>query len=176
MGMLAVFMFTGCGSVDPSMPQSSVHVKKKALTIKTKGQTIFSSVAGSETLFKASHKLKGKHRAVAKIVVPTINDINKEVLRRGYRYYQIVSPTQINNLEGFPINNKNDLAAFLNPQTSMPRHELSMLETGATLMDNQKSQSVVSVPFLIFGTTEFNLVVRLVKEPRVEEIVWDAKN
>lgn len=36
----------------------------------------------------------------------------------------------------------------------MPTHTLNLLETRKTLMDNQNSQDVVDIPFLIFGTTE----------------------
>ena len=86
------------------------------------------------------------------------------------------TPKQISNLEGFPINNKNDLSSFLNPQVSMPTHEMNILETGKTLIDSQESQSVVDVPFLIFGTTELELIIRMVKEPNYDEIVWNVNN
>ena len=105
-----------------------------------------------------------------------MDKISKEVKKRGYEYFQIVSPKQISNLDGFPINNKEDLASFLNPQISMATHELNFIETNKTLMDNQNSQNVVNLPFTFFGTTELELVIRMVKEPEYNEIVWNVNN
>ena len=79
-------------------------------------------------------------------------------------------------IRGAVLNNKADLATFLNPQFSMPTHNLNLLETRKTLMDNQNSQNVVDTPFTIFGTTEFELVIRMIKEPNYDEIVWNVNN
>lgn len=173
--ILAAFLFTGCGSVNPNLPGQQVDVKKYDINVPYNGVTTFEKVSNSETLLKISHKLKGKYaNNVYKVVIPTMNKINEEVKKRGYEYFQIVSPKQISNIEGFPINNKADLATFLNPQFSMPSHTLNLLETGKTLMDNQNSQDVVDSPFLIFGTTELDLIIRMVKEPNYDEIVWNV--
>lgn len=175
--ILATLFFTGCGSVNPDLPTQSVDVKNYNINVPYEGKTTFENVQDSETILKVSHELKGKHGDnLYKVVVPAINKINEEVKKRGYEYFQIVSPKQISNLEGFPINNKADLATFLNPQFSMPTHTLNLLETRKTLMDNQNSQNVVDVPFLIFGTTEFELVIRMLKEPNYDEIVWNVNN
>jgi hypothetical protein len=175
--ILATFIFTGCGSVNPNLPSQQVDVKKYDINLPYTGETISKNVQDSETLIKVSHKLKGKHKDnLYKVIVPAIDKINEEVKKRGYEYFQIVSPKQISNLEGFSINNKADLATFLNPQFSMPRHTLNLLETKRTLMDNQESQNVVDVPFLIFGTTELELVIRMIKEPSYDEIVWNVNN
>lgn len=175
--ILAAFLFTGCGSVNPDLPMQSVDVKVYDIAVPSSGETIFENVPDSETLVKVSHKLKGKHNdSLFKVVAPAMKNINEEVKKRGYEYFQIVFPKQISNLEGFPINNKADLTTFLNPQYSMPRHTLNILETSRTLMDNQESQNVVDVPFLIFGTTEFELIIRMIKEPNYDEIVWNVNN
>lgn len=175
--ILATLFFTGCGSVNPDLPTQNVDVKVYNINLPYDGETIFSNVEDSETIIKVSHKLKGKHSDnVYKVIVPAMNKINEEVKKRGYEYFQIVSPKQISNLEGFPINNKADLATFLNPQFSMPTHNLNLLETRKTLMDNQNSQNVVDTPFTIFGTTEFELVIRMIKEPNYDEIVWNVNN
>ena len=175
--ILATFIFTGCGSVSPNLPTQQMDVKKYHINVPYNGVTTFENVSNSETLVKVSHKLKGKHaHNVYKVVIPAMNKVNEEVKKRGYKFFQIVSPKQISNLEGFPINNKADLATFLNPQFSMPRHTLNFLETGKTLMDNQNSQNVVDVPFLIFGTTELDLIIRMIKEPNYDEIVWNVNN
>jgi hypothetical protein len=52
---------------------------------------------------------------------------------------------------------------------------MGTFESRATLMDNQGDQNVVKLPFTIFGDTEFNFIVRMVKEPMVHEIVWDVE-
>jgi len=174
--ILATLIFTGCGSNNPNLPAQKADVKHFDISVPYAGVTKFENIDNSDTLIKVSHELKGKHKATYKVVVPAINKLNEEVKKRGYDYYQIVSPKQISNLEGFPINNKHDLAAFLNPSFTMPKHKMNFLETGKTLMDNQESQDVVDIPFLVFGTTEFNIIVRLVKEPSYDEIVWNVNN
>ena len=58
----------------------------------------------------------------------------------------------------------------------MATHELNFIETNKTLMDNQNSQNVVNLPFTFFGTTELELVIRMVKEPEYNEIVWHVNN
>ena len=58
----------------------------------------------------------------------------------------------------------------------MPKHTLNLLETRRTLIDSQESQDVVDVPFLIFGTTELELIIRMIKEPNYDEIVWNVNN
>ena len=174
--ILITLIFTGCGSTSPNLPTNKVNVENINLDIPYEGKTVFENVKDSDTLIKVSHKLEGKHKNYYKLIVPAINKVNEEVKKRGYEYFQIVSPKQISNLEGFPINNKADLVSFINPQFTMPTHELSLLETRKTLMNNQEDQDVVDVPFLIFGTTEFNFIVRMIKEPSYDEIVWNVNN
>jgi hypothetical protein len=135
------------------------------------------AIENSETLIKVTHKSSGGYKYnIHRVIVPAMDKISKEVKKRGYEYFQIVSPKQISNLDGFPINNKEDLASFLNPQISMATHELNFLETNKTLMDNQNSQNVVNLPFTYFGTTKLELVIRMVKEPEYNEIVWNVNN
>lgn len=173
--VVGMLLFSGCVSPNPSEPYVKADVKTRTLNLKDTGKTQFEDVNGSETLIKVSHTFKGKNKKGAEIIIPAINNTNEEVKKRGYRYYQIVFPKQISNLEGFPINKKEDLANFINPATSVPRHTMGVLESGATLMDNQDNQNVVDVPFTIFGDTMFNFIIRLVKEPEVIDIVWDAE-
>lgn len=174
--ILATFIFTGCSSTNTNLEIPVTNVKQQEYPSPKDGETTFENIKDSDTLIKVSNKLKGKHEAAYLTIIPTVNKINEEVKKRGYEYFQIVSPKQISNLEGFPINNKHDLSSFLNPQVSMPTHEMNILETRKTLIDSQESQSVVDVPFLIFGTTELELIIRMVKEPNYDEIVWNVNN
>ncbi|WP_151952018.1 hypothetical protein [Aliarcobacter butzleri] len=175
--ILTTFIFTGCGTVNPNLPTQAVDVKKSDVNIPYDGETVFENVENSETLIKVTHKSSGGYKYnIHRVIVPAMDKISKEVKKRGYEYFQIVSPKQISNLDGFPINNKEDLASFLNPQISMATHELNFLETNKTLMDNQNSQNVVNLPFTYFGTTELELVIRMVKEPEYNEIVWNVNN
>lgn len=173
---LGLLLLSGCSgkSVSPEKYEKA-YVKQKEVTIKYSGETRFESVKGSNTLIKVFHKLKGKRRWTAELIISALDKTNEEIKKRGYRYYQIVSPKPISNLEGFPINNKEDLASFINPATSLPHHKMGMFESRATLMDNQDDQNVVKLPFTIFGDTEFNFIVRMIKEPSVSEIVWDVE-
>lgn len=135
----------------------------------------FTKIDNSDTLYKANRIIEGKLGAVYPIVKQTMESIKEEVKKRGYNYFQIVSPKSISNFDGFPINNTVDLMAFLNPQISMPRNKLGFLESKRTLIDNQKSQTAVDVPLTVWGDTTFKLIVRLVKEPMEDEIVWNVE-
>lgn len=78
--ILASLFFSGCGSVNPDLPTQNVDVKKYKINVPYSGETVFENVQDSETIFKVSHKLKGKHaHNVYKVVVPAINKINEEV-------------------------------------------------------------------------------------------------
>lgn len=174
--VLGLLLVSGCSSKSvQTETYKKAYVKKKEVTIKYSGETRFESVKGSDTIIKVFHKLKGKKRWTAELIISALNKTNEEVKKRSYRYYQIVFPKSISNLDGFPINNKEDLASFINPATSMPKHTLGTFESGATLMDNQDDQNVVKLPFTIFGDTEFNFIVRMIKEPMIHEIVWDVE-
>lgn len=172
--ILSIYLFSGCSS-SKNVPFPKVNVNEPVIQIPNDGETKFENIQDSSTLMKVSHKLKGKHQAASMLVIPAMQRTMAEVKKKGYKYFQIVSPMQISNLQGFPINNMHDLGNFLNPQTSMPTHELNLLETRRTLMDNQESQNVVDVPFLIFGTTEFNFLIRLIENPSYDEIVWTVE-
>lgn len=135
----------------------------------------FTPIDNSDTLYKANRTIEGKLRAVYPMVYQTMEAIKVEAKKRGYDYFQIVSPKSISNFDGFPINNTMDLMTYLNPNKSMPRHKLNFLESKKTLMDNENSQTAVNVPFTIFEDTTFDLVIRLVKEPMEDEIVWNVE-
>lgn len=162
MPFVITLIFTGCATSNVN------QVKNNADTFK------FEKVDNSDTIYKASYVKKGKHKYVAFLVKNTMDKIKQEVKQKGYNYFQIVSPKSISNFDGFPITNTRDLMSFLSPQLSMPTHELNFLESRKTLMDNQNSQSAVNVPFTIFQDTRFDLVIRLVKEPSFDEIVWNV--
>lgn len=160
--ILASLIFIGCAtsqSNQVSKPKTSFNFKK---------------VANSETIYKASYTERGKVHNVYFLVKATIQNIKKEAKVRGYNYFQIVSPKAISNFDGFPIVNEKALASFLNPQMTVPLEKINFLETRKTLMDNQNSQSAVNVPLTVFQDTKFDLVVRLVKEPSFEDIVWNV--
>lgn len=158
--IIATLFFTGCAS--------SLNNQTGSESFK------FEKVGESETIYNAIYLKKGKQENIYFLVSDTIKDIKKQTRKKGYRYFQIVSPKVISNFDGFPITNEKDLGYFLNPQMSMPYDKLNFLETKKTLMDNQNSQSAVNKPFTIFQDTKFELIVRLVKEPMENEIVWDA--
>jgi hypothetical protein len=142
--IIATILFTGCSSTNTNLEIPVTNVKQQEYPSPKNGETTFENIKESDTLIKVSYKLKGKHEAAYLTIIPTIDKVNQEVKKRGYEYFQIVSPKQISNLEGFPINNKNDLSSFLNPQVSMPTHEMNILETGKTLVRGSGSKSLFS--------------------------------
>lgn len=173
--VLTTLIITGCSSSNPKPPTQKVDVKthEHQQRVLYRGETKFENIQDNDALIKVLHTQKSKN--VVAVMLPAIDDISKEVKRRGYQYFQIVSPKQISNLEGFPINNKADLAAFLFPASSIPlkEYQVGFFTSRQTLMDNQESQNIVKKPFL-FGDTELELIVRMVKEPRYNEIVWSV--
>ncbi|RXJ98949.1 hypothetical protein CRV02_12930 [Arcobacter sp. CECT 8989] len=160
--ILASLIFTGCATSQSNN------------TAKSKKSFNFKKVANSETIYKASYTEQGKVHNVYFLVKATMQNIKKEARKKGYNYFQIVSPKAISNFDGFPLTDEKALASFLNPQMSMPTKGLNFLETRKTLMDNQNSQNTVNVPLTIFQDTKFDLVVRLVKEPKFDDIVWNV--
>lgn len=159
--IVVTLIFSGCAQIIPNKPTPKTTFK-------------FVKVHNSETLYKATYTKGEKISFVYFFISGAIKNIITEVKKRGYNYFQIVSPKSISNLDGFPITNGKDLASFLNPQMTMPSEGLNFLETRKTLMDNNNSQSVVDIPLTIFQDTKLELVVRLVKEPLEDEIVWDV--
>lgn len=160
--ILATIFFSGCATSQSNQ------------TTKSKTSFNFKKVNDSETIYKASYTEQGKVHNVYFLVKATIQNIKREARKKGYNYFQIVSPKSISNWDGFPLTNEKALASFLNPQMSMPTKGLNFLETRKTLMDNQNSQNAVNVPLTVFQDTKFDLVVRLVKEPNFEDIVWNV--
>ena len=174
--LIIMVLFSGCSSTATNVnTASTLPVKRLDLKIAHTGEFEMKQVEGSESLYQVSYKKKGKEQFVSRLIVPAMHQTMQEVDKLGYQYFQVVAPTQISNLLGFPLTRTSDLVNFLSPSTAMPRHTLNMFETRKTLMDNQNGQDVVDVPFLVFGTTEFNFMIRLVKEPKVDEIVWKVK-
>lgn len=162
--VVATLILTGCAS---KYTNQTIAEEDKSFT--------FESIKGSETLFNASFTQDGKQINPYFVASNTMREIEQQAKKRGYKYFQIVAPKKISNLNGFPITNAKDLASYINPQLTMPTEELGFFEGAKTLMDNNESQNIVDVPFTIFQDTTFDLTIRLIKEPTIEEIVWIVK-
>lgn len=162
LSLVITLLFTGCATSNVNQVKANLDTFK------------FEKVDNSDTIYKASLVKKGKQRYIAFLVKDTMDKIKNEVKQKGYNHFQIVSPKSISNFDGFPITNTRDLMSFLSPQLFMPSHKLNFLESKKTLMDNQNSQTAVNVPFTVFQDTRFDLVIRLVKEPAFDDIVWNV--
>ena len=161
---ITILLFTGCGLKNPQ------ELKREPSVF------TFEKVGDSNTIFKATFIKKGKHNSTMNyfIVKDVIKNIKSESKRRNYEYFQIVYPKSISNFDGFPINKEKDLAAFIAPAMSNNTSKTAFLESKKTLMDNQNSQNIVQEPLTIFQNTKVEIIVRLVKEPMEDEIVWNV--
>jgi len=159
--ILFLILFSGCASSNNFMTGNDVKFNIK-------------KIENSDSLYKINYSKSGKYIHLYPLVTSTMYKTKIAVKKLGYKYFQIVAPAQISNLAGFPINSPKNLAAFINPQVSMPTEELNIFETKKTLLLNQNEQNIVSVPLTIFQETKFEFVIRVMNETNVEDIVWDT--
>lgn len=88
---------------------------------------------------------------------------------KGYRYFQIVSPDSLSNVKGFPINNLADIVSYVSPRASNVYGLYTQLE------NSKITHSSIDVP-TFSGDPKFKIQIRLVKNPKYYEIVWDVNN
>jgi len=155
-------LFSGCASSYNFMTGKDVKYNIK-------------KIDGSDSLYEVSYSKAGKYVNLYPLVLSTMYKTKAAVKKLGYKYFQIVAPVQISNLNGFPINKAKDLALFINPQVSMPTDELNFFETKRTLLLNQNEQNIVDVPLTIFQETKFEFIIRVMNEASVDDIVWDTE-
>jgi len=117
------------------------------------------------TIVAAKFKIDGSvgpnhHRAG--LFIPGMEQLIQVLDKRGYKYFQIVSPLHISNYLGFPLNNIVDLSSYLIPELNNPDNSNMELRNG---------ESTSSL--LQHGVTR--LVVKIVDNPTPQDIVWDIE-
>lgn len=122
------------------------------------------------TIFKVSTSANGKveKKGAMLLIITTMQKTVEETKRKGYRYFQVISPTTISNASGFPINTVADLTTFLVPQSD------NLPEAHNGMINAIETHSAIDLPLTIFGTSKFEVVVRIVEEPKYYDIVWDT--
>jgi hypothetical protein len=108
-----------------------------------------------------------RHHKVG-LLVPGMQKLVQEMDERGYKYFQIVSPSHISNYLGFPINNIADLSTYLIPELNNPYDSNIFFRYDMDLIYGQSLSNL-----LIGGTTK--LVVKGINNPGEDDIVWDVK-
>ena len=175
---IAAIALTGCSSKSTLVAGQPVEEFSDAYSLPTKsGVSTFTNIEGgpltkSDTVIKISHVVGGKEAAPGEIVYNMMDDLIDKTKSMNYRYFQIIYPVYISNLNGFPIDNRDSLNAYLSPQGSMKGYQ------GKTALAQQTKQDVVSVPFTIFQDSTSEIVIRLVSEEEVtyDLVVWDVQD
>jgi len=175
---LVTLSFTGCSSKSTLVAGQPIEEFSDYYSLPSKsGISTFTNVKGepltdTDTIIKISHVVEGKEAAPGEIVYNMIDDVIVEAEKRNYRYFQIIYPLNISNLNGFLIVDKISLNAYLSPQGSMVGYH------GKTSLKQQTSQTVVDIPLTIFQDSTSEIIFRLVKDEEVtfDLIVWDSKH
>ena len=165
--IIIVFVLSGCSQkLAQSVPNYSIY---KIPPINTKHATV-ENLNGEGTIFKVSTKIKGKtKRLIELMIISTMRKAVEETKSRGYIYFQIISPSSISNANGFPINTIADLTTYLVPQTdNVPNGYNGMVNAIQT-------HSALDISMTVFGTSEFAVIVKIRKDPKYYDIVWDTK-
>jgi len=183
LSFLTLMTFTGCSSKPDFTANSPIeeYSRNNGLNSAGAGETSFTNLQDktltkNDTIIKVHHELNGK-TAPGMSAISLMDSVTTEVEKRGYRYFQIISPLYISNLNGFPINNTQALGAFIGPMMTIPReaHPFNGKYSG---MAQFLKQDLVDQPLLIFGTTEIDIVIAVIKEKDLsyDMVVWDVKD
>ena len=164
---IMILFFAGCSQkISDKVQNYSLYEIPKTDTTKSTVENL----NDNGTIFKVTTSANGKveKKGAMLLVITTMQKTVEETKRKGYRYFQVISPTTISNASGFPINTVADLTTFLVPQSdNVPEGYNGMINAIET-------HSAIDLPLTIFGTSKFEVVVRIVEEPKYYDIVWDT--
>jgi len=171
--IIAGLSFTGCGAKSNLVAGQPVkEFKENRGHGSCYGKVVFTDLEDNNlmkdaTIIKAFNKVHGKSNSPGSIVADTMHKINAEVKKRGYKYYQVIAPAYISNVNGFPIKDAETLQAFISPLGTSPK---------ATYLHQHQHQNVVSIPLFVFSDSEAVVAVTMLKEEDVtfDMSVWDV--
>lgn len=165
--LLTVLFFTGCSQNLPSsVPNYSIY---KTPTVNITNTNV-ENLNEQGDIFKVTNVVDGKvnKKGAMLMVIGALQKAVVETEQRGYRYFQIISPSSLSNTSGFPINTIADLTAYLIPQANnVPKGYNGLINAIET-------HSALGIPLTVFGESKFEIVVRTIKEPNYFDIVWDT--
>jgi len=122
--------------------------------------------------FKASitgRVLENHHKK--ELLVPGLQLLVHELGKRGHKYFQIIKPTSLSNLNGFPINSIAGLSAYLSPELNNPSED-NELENA----DGMDVHSSINSGFTIFDDSVFELNILIIDTPKPYQIVWNVED
>jgi len=164
----ALLLLSGCSQkLSDAVPNYALY---QVPSIKTDKATV-EDMSKDGKIFKVTTTIDGKVRkkGAMLLVVSTMRKAVQETKARGYRYFQIIAPAELNNAAGFPINNIADLASFLVPQTNNVPKAFNGLENAID------THPALDIPLTIFGDSKFSVVVQIIEDPKYYDIVWDTE-
>lgn len=160
-------LFTGCSQkLGDKAPNYTV---KQLPEVDTAG-IVVDNVTDDGTTYKVTKTVEGMIQEPAfAYVTPVMKKAIEHAKSKGYRYIQIIEPASLSNEKGFPINNAADLASYIAPYANN-------VKGGPLGLENSiNKHSSLDGALTIFGKSTFQVVVKEVKNPKYNDIVWDME-
>lgn len=113
----------------------------------------------------------GENHHKKELLVPGLQLLIQELDKRGHKYFQIIKPTSLSNLNGFPINTVAGLSAYLSPELNNPSDDNEL--------ENAKGKDVhssINTAFTMFDDSIFEFIIVIIDNPKPYQIVWDVKD
>ncbi len=105
------------------------------------------------------------------LLLPGLQLLMHELHNRGHKYFQILKPTSLSNLNGFPLNTIAGLSAYLSPELNNPSED-NELENA----DGMDVHSSINSGFTVFDDSIFELTIIVIDEPKSYQIVWNVED
>jgi len=137
-------------------------------------QVVLSDITKNGKVIKYEARITGRVREnyhKKELLVPGLQLLMQELHKRGHKYFQIIKPTSLSNLNGFPINTLAGLSAYLSPELNNPSDD-NELENGYG-MDVHSS---INTGFTMFDDSIFELIIIIIDNPKPHQVVWDVEN
>jgi len=137
-------------------------------------QVVLSDMEKNGKVIKYEARITGRVREnyhKKELLVPGLQLLMQELHKRGYKYFQIIKPTSLSNLNGFPINTLAGLSAYLSPELNNPSDD-NELENA----DGLDVHSSINSGFTMFDDSIFEFIIVIIDKPKPYQIVWNVEN
>lgn len=137
-------------------------------------QVILSDISKNGKVIKYTASIQGRvsenyHKK--ELIVPGLQLLIQELDKRGHKYFQIIKPTSLSNLNAFPINTVAGLSAYLSPELNNPSDD-NELENA----DGMDVHSSINTGYTAFDDSIFEFIIVIIDNPKPYQIVWDVKD
>ena len=137
-------------------------------------QVVLSDISKNAKIIKVTASITGRVREnyhKKELIVPTLQLLMQEMKSRGHKYFQIIKPTSLSNLNGFPINTVAGLSAYLSPELNNPSDD-NELENA----DGMDVHSSINTGYTAFDDSIFEFIIVIIDKPKPYQIVWNVKD